>query len=436
MKIWTRAISYEKFQEIELKEHKPPRRQLWLFRPLLKLVTAVLLWPLGMKYNMKNMEKLGKKEPCLVLMNHSSFVDLEIIANLLHDRPYHIVCTLDSYVGLLGIVLRLLGCIPTRKFTTDLNLIKDMIYTVNKLKGSVVMFPEAGYSFDGTATTLPDSIGKCIKLLKVPVVIVRSYGAFSRDPLYNGLQVRKVKLSADVEYILSPADIREKSAAELQEIIEKEFSFDQFKWQQENQIRIPEKFRADGLNRVLYKCPHCLTEGRMEGKGIHLTCGHCGAQYELTEYGRLQAVNGETKISHVPDWYRWERECVRKELQEGTYLLDVPVEIYALKNPTFLYKIGSGQLRHTTEGFHLTGCDGKLEFHQSPLTSYSLNSDFFWYEIGDVICIGDHNCQYYCFPKGTGDVVARTRLAAEELYRMTKPQEMTKTARKKKAAGE
>lgn len=167
----------------------------------------------------------------------------------------------------------------------------------------------------------------------------------------------------------------------------------------------------------------------MEGKGIYLTCHHCQKQYELTEYGYLKAVEGETKIDHVPDWYRWERECVRRELEEGTYLLDVPVTIYALKNPTFVYRIGDGRLRHTREGFHLTGCNGLLDYQQSPMSSYSLYSDYFWYEIGDVICIGDAKCQYYCFPKGAGDVVAKTRLAAEELYKMNRPTEKKHSGR-------
>jgi len=420
MKIWTRNISYEKFAEIKPREHKKPRKQLWLFRPLLKLVTDIMLWPTGMKYNKTGMEKLKKDEPCLVLMNHSAFEDLEIVANLMHKRPYHIVCTLDSYVGILGPVLRLLGCIVTRKFVTELDLVKDMLYTVNTLKESVVMFPEAGYSFDGTHTTLPESLGKCVKLMKVPVVMVHTYGAFSRVPLYNGLQIRKVKLSADVEYVLSPKDIREKSADELQKIIEKKFAYDHFKWQQDNQICISESFRADHLNRVLYQCPHCLTEGRMEGKGITLTCHHCGKQYELTEYGYLQATEGETRFDHIPDWYRWQRSQVRRQLEEGSYLLDTEVDIYALKNPTFLYRIGEGRLCHDKEGFHLTGCDGKLDYRQSPMASYSLNSDFYWYEIGDMISIGDAKCLYYCFPKHDKDVAAKARLAAEELYKMTK----------------
>jgi hypothetical protein len=42
------------------------------------------------------------------------------------------------------------------------------------------------------------------------------------------------------------------------------------------------------------------------------------------------------------------------------------------------------------------------------------------YEIGDIICIGDSNVLYYCFPQTDVDVVAKTRLAAEELYKLKK----------------
>lgn len=280
------------------------------------------------------------------------------------------------------------------------------------------MYPEASYSFDGTATPLPDSIGKCLKLLQVPVVVVRTYGAFHRDPLYNGLQIRKTKVSAEVEYILSPEDIKSKRPEELNDILKAHFTFDHFHWQQENGIKISEKFRADGLNRVLYKCPQCLAEGKMLGKGIHLSCQNCHKVYELTEYGYMNATEGVTEISHIPDWYRWERECVRKELEEGTYRLDIPVDIYMMVNTDHVYKVGEGRLVHTKTGFSLTGCDGKLHYTQSPGVSYSLYSDFFWYEIGDVICIGDTKTQYYCFPKDCGDIVAKTRLATEELYKL------------------
>ncbi|MBO5199203.1 MAG: 1-acyl-sn-glycerol-3-phosphate acyltransferase [Lachnospiraceae bacterium] len=430
MKIKTKTLSYDQVLKEEPYVHHPPRKQSLLFRWLIFGLSYVDLFRVKFRFREIGMEKLNPKQPCLILMNHSSFIDLKIIARIFFRRPYQIVCTLDGFVG-KNWLMKMLGCIPTKKFITDTALVRDMVYSVKELKSSIVMYPEASYSFDGTATALPESIGKCLKLLKVPVVMVRSYGAFLRDPLYNGLQIRKMKVSADVEYILSPEDIKEKSAEELKAILDEHFTFDHFRWQQENQIRIPEKFRADHLNRVLYKCPHCQAEGKMSGKGIHLTCMSCGKVYELTEYGFMKAAEGETEIDHIPAWYQWERESVRKELLTDTYVLDVPVDIYIMIKPDCVYRVGEGRLRHTKEGFHLTGCSGRLDYHQVPERSYSLYSDFYWYEIGDVICIGDTDRQYYCFPKETGDIVAKTRLAAEELYKITKE----KAARGKVQAG-
>ena len=51
------------------------------------------------KYEKINMEKLGKKEPCLFLMNHSSFTDLKIASKILFSRPYNIISTVDAFIG-------------------------------------------------------------------------------------------------------------------------------------------------------------------------------------------------------------------------------------------------------------------------------------------------------------------------------------------------
>ena len=170
----------------------------------------------------------------------------------------------------------------------------------------------------------------------------------------------------------------------------------------------------------MFKCAHCLTEGKMEGKGTILKCHECGKEYELDKYGRLKALQGETEFEHIPDWYNWERECVKNELSNGEYKLDCEVDICVLADYKALYRVGEGRLVHDRNGFKLTGCDGKLEYTQKPLMSHGLNSDYFWYEIGDIISIGNRETLYYCFPKG-GDVVAKTRIAAEELYKLIRP---------------
>lgn len=419
MKIKTRVMPFEKVCALPKPEHRKPLRPNIILSTAVRVLAEWDLIPTRFTHTTEGIEKLDPKEPVLILMNHSSFIDLKIVSRIFYPKPYGIVCTFDTLVG-KSWLMRLLGCIPTQKFVSDLTLIKDMEYMLKEKKTSVLMFPEAGYSFDGRTTTLPRKMGILLKKLDVPVVTVITEGAFARDPLYNMLQLRKVKVSAKVKCLLTRQEIKEKSVAELDALIDEAFSFDNFAWQQENGIRIKEKFRADGLNRILYQCAACGTEGKMEGSGTTLKCHHCGKEYELTEDGYLRALEGETEFSHVPDWYNWQRQNVRRELEEGRYSLDTDVDIAVLTNYKALYKVGSGRLKHDAEGFHLTGCDGKLDYKQGPLASHSLNSDYFWYEIGDVIGIGNRDMLYYCFPKGVGDVVGKTRLAVEELYKMRK----------------
>lgn len=420
MKIKYTKTDYNSLLDLAEKSKKPHRKPIRpniFWRTLMRLVAMPDLIATKFKWEKIGMEKIGKDEAAFYLMNHSSFIDLEIAATVLFPKPFNIVATTDGFIGKDWLMHRI-GCIPARKFVSDPACVKDMLYASRKLNDNILMYPEVGYSLDGTTTTLPDTIGKCVKMLGMPLVMIRTYGAFSRDPLYNYLQRRKVKVSATVECLLSKEEVAEKSAEEITEIVFREFSFDNFAWQTENGIKITEKTRADGLGRVCYKCPHCNAEGKMIGKGIHLYCEKCGAKYELTEFGELSGVNTETKFSSVPEWYAWERECAKKELTNGEYSVEFPVEIYAAFDTKKLYFIGGGNIKHNSEGFHLTSDDGQLDYRQKPTAQYSINADLNWYELGDIISVGDLKCLFYCLPKNDGVSVAKLRLAAEEAYKM------------------
>ena len=417
MKIKTRKLPYEKVAALPKGKHRLPLRPNFLLSSVVRILSIFDLVPTHFRYTTEGMEKLGK-EPVLILMNHSSFIDLKIVSKIFYPKRFGIVCTSDGFVGKEWL-MRFLGCIPTQKFVSDMTLIQDMEYMLKKKKTSVLMYPEASYSFDGTATPLPRKMGVLLKKLNVPVVTVITEGAFARDPLYNCLQKRKVNVSAKVKCLLTVEEIKSKTVKELDAMLDEAFSFDNFTWQKENNIEITETFRADGLDRILYKCPACGAEGEMEGKGISLACHHCGKTWELDTLGQLKATEGDTEYPHIPDWYAWERQEVRKELEDGTYALDTDVDIGMLVDFKSIYMVGEGHLHHSGDGFVLTGCDEKLNYVQPPLACYGLYSDYYWYEIGDVICIGNKDALYYCFPKGKTPV-AKTRLAAEELYKLKK----------------
>ena len=160
-------------------------------------------------------------------------------------------------------------------------------------------------------------------------------------------------------------------------------------------------------------------DGVMKGSGTRLTCTACGADYELGETGALKRLNGETAFDHIPDWVDYQRVQVQKELAEGTYGFSLPVSVYTICDHKALYKIGKGTLVHDRKGFTLTSEDGTFTYHQDPYSSYSLNVDFFFYEIGDMISIGTKDRLFYCFPEEPFPV-HKARLAAEELYLLPK----------------
>ena len=416
MKIKVKWLPYEKVMALPRSKHRNPLKPLFLLQLVVRVLAIFDLFPTKFTYETHGMEKIGKKEPCLILMNHSSFIDLKIASKIFFPKRYGIVCTSDGFVG-KNWLMRLLGCIPTQKFVSDITLIRDMEHLLKKKKVSVLMYPEASYSFDGTATPLPRKMGVLLKKLNVPVVTIITQGAFARDPLYNCLQKRKVTVRADVTCLATAEEIKNMTVAQLDELLDKAFSFDNFRYQQEKKISITEPFRADGLHRILYRCPHCQTEGQTEGDGIMLTCKACGKTYTLDEYGYLTAE--APAFTHIPDWYAWQREMVRQELENGTYKLETDVKIGMLVNTKALYMVGEGKLIHDETGFRLTGCDGRLESTQGPLACYGLYADYYWYEIGDVICIGNKDALYYCFPE-EGVSVAKARLATEELYKLKK----------------
>lgn len=422
MKIKTADKDYRQVMLMERPAHHRPGKPSFLMQTIIRIASAIDLTQTRFVYEKINMDRAGKG-PWLVLMNHSSFLDFEIATKILWPRPFNIVATSDGFVGRKWF-MKSMGCIPTCKFIPDPHLISDITYALKTNHCNLLMYPEASYSFNGTTAPLPPGFSRLLKILDVPVVMITAYGSFTRDPLYNNLQNRKVRASAKVECLLTPDEIRQKSLEQLDGIVNKAFSLDYFRWQFENRVATSEPFRADGLDRILFRCTECGSEGQMSGHGTELVCNACGRHFFMDEYGSLHGGS----YSHIPDWYKWEREQIRGEIADGTYCVETRVRIAMMVDMKAIYFVCNGTLRHDTSGFELTGDDGILHFIQNPNKCYSVYSDFNWYELGDIVCIGEYGKLYYCFPE-TPDLVAKVRIAAEELYRLNNRKNLMQSTR-------
>ena len=55
-------------------------------------------------------------------------------------------------------------------------------------------------------------------------------------------------------------------------------------------IRISQPNRAEGLHKVLYQCPSCNAEHKMDSKGAEIFCTSCGKHWEMDELGSLHVT--------------------------------------------------------------------------------------------------------------------------------------------------
>ena len=376
---------------------------------------------LGKKYKVEKINMEGLRPPYMVLSNHMYFIDFELAAMVTTPHRVNNVVNLDGYYRRPWL-MELIGAIGTRKFTMDLHLIKS-INRVLKRGDVLCMYPEARYSPCGTLSYIPDSVGKLIRMNKVPVVAIVHHGNHLHSPFWNFRKKRKVPLHTTATQILTAEQAATLSVEEINSIVRKALWYDDYRYQKENGIRITESYRAEGLHKVLYQCPHCMTESGMSSKGTELFCTECGKRWNLNEDGTLSALEGETEFSHVPDWFEWEREQVKKQVEEGTYRFEDDVDVYSQPRCWRFMHLGAAHLTHDAKnGFVLEGFyRGKpYRIQRQPLQTNSLHIeyDYCYIKPYDCVDVSTEKDSFFCYPVNAKNVVTKMAFATEAIYQL------------------
>lgn len=388
------------------------------------LVIVWLIWLLsklalmGKQYKVEKINMEGLKPPYMLLSNHMYFIDFELAALATTPSRVNNVVSIDGYYRRPWL-MELIGAICTRKFTMDLHLIKSINRVIKR--GDVLsMYPEARYSPCGTTSYIPESLGKLIRMNKVPVVAVVHHGNYLHSPFWNFRKKRRVPLRTTVTQILTTEQVQSMSVDEINAAVREALTYDDYRYQKENGILITEPFRAEGMHKILYQCPHCMAESKMDSKGTEIFCTECGKRWNLNEDGTLSALSGETEFSHVPDWFEWERGQVREQIENGTYSFEDEVDVYSLPRCWRFEHLGQARLRHDPEnGFVLDGFynGSPYHIHRTPQETNSLHIeyDYCYIKPYDCVDISTENDSFYCYPKQQ-NVVTKLAFATEILY--------------------
>ena len=77
MKINTRNLPYDEVLKLPRLQHKKPLMPSKLLATVVRVASLPTLWKTKFSYTTERMDLIGD-EPCLILMNHSSFTDMKL----------------------------------------------------------------------------------------------------------------------------------------------------------------------------------------------------------------------------------------------------------------------------------------------------------------------------------------------------------------------
>ena len=400
-----------------------PIRQPWFFVYLIWLLSRLTLPRVPWKVEKIHME--GLKPPYMMLSNHMYFVDFKLAAMGVGFHRVNNVVSIDGYYR-RPFLMEWIGAICTRKYTMDLHLVKSIKKVLSR--GDILsMYPEARYTPCGTLNYMPESLGKLVKMNKVPVVAVVHHGNYLHSPFWNFRKKRKVPLHTTMTQILTPEQIKAMSVDEINAVLKEKLWYDEYQYQKDNGILITEPFRAEGLHKVLYQCPACGVEHEMDSEGTRIYCKKCGKRWNLNEDGTLSALSGETEFSHVPDWYNWERTQVEEQIEKGTYSFEDEVEVFSMPRCWKFEKLGKAKIRHTIgEGFvlegHYNGEDYRIQRMPIQQNSLHVEYDYCYLRPEDCFDISTENDSFYCYPETRKNVLTKLAFATEILHERAKEQ--------------
>ena len=317
------------------------------------------------------------KPPYVVVANHAGFVDVGGLIMSMYPTCASFVISVTQLVQWPSLI-KSMGVLPKKQFTVDTSLIRDIKYVLSKNR-PVVIYPEAKLSVVGTPNIIKPAIAKLIKMLKVPLVTACFNGNYLHKPRWAKSK-RNLPVRLDVKVAVGADEVETITAQEIHNRIVRNLSYDDYAYQLENNIEIDIPDLVEGLENILYKCPECGEEFAMTGHGHTLACTKCGHSVTQNKLGQLEGG----KFDKVTDWYAWQTECVRKEVEKDDYLFKGFFRAEKLVGKKYL-DMGEAKITHDKDGITATFADQNIHYKAGAFYTLSFNNEYVYLPTAEAV---------------------------------------------------
>ncbi len=275
------------------------------------------------------------KGPMLIIANHTNFLDPAFVALALPNQTINFVAgSVLMKNRKARKLMSSLQVIPKLQFVADTRALRSMLEII-KQDGRLALFPEARRSLDGGSEPFDIATAKLIKRYRLNVATVRTDGAYLVWPRWSHNLPAPGPVESTANLLLTSEDTQRYTAEEISNILIRALAGNDFSWQE--QRKKPARYLtfkpAEGLHRLLHRCPECKRDLVMQSTKNSLRCSACGYKV-LLKRDRLFHEDKKNKnksrlyFPTIYDWHRWQEETAAQErfIEKNSWSFDTLIE--------------------------------------------------------------------------------------------------------------
>jgi 1-acyl-sn-glycerol-3-phosphate acyltransferase len=247
-------------------------------------------------------------EPPFVLMaDHANALDPYVLGSF-STRPIRYMANIEGVLPLKAAFAGLVGAYGRRKGASDLAALRTT-FELSRSGEAIGLFPEGDRSWDGSSLAIRPGAGKLVRRLGVPLVLARQKGNYLAHPRWAA---RPRRGAWSVDFLVYGADeLGRMSDALVEAIISAAIAKNEIK----DALREGRIFECDhsaeGIGRLLWRCPVCGKADSIEGRGNLIRCRRCCSRWALDANCRVKPQNAPlslhaAEIADLKDWHDWQ----------------------------------------------------------------------------------------------------------------------------------
>lgn len=304
----------------------------------------------------KVFKKRNKKEGCLVIYNHASNKDHFFTTfSFGYTRAAYVVTTHFYFSKKIRTVLKLVKAIPKEQFKADITAIKKIKRALQK-RIPVAIAPAGQITVHGDALYIDPAFVKLVRMCNVDVYAIRIHGGYYAYPKWRKYR-RKSPIHTEFVKVIDKTELNTLTDDEIyQRTCDSIHICDRTEIEKYH-YHLKSKGLIEGIEKVLYQCPKCMSKYQMVAHQDILECLGCHNTIKMNEFGLLEGVGDHyTLIQNETDWYKWEQENIKKTILEENFHLEGRFKLFHnLHSQYELEEVGEGKVVLTQNELYYEG---------------------------------------------------------------------------------